>query len=72
MTSPTCEIRWFDETGAMPIDNNPSIGPVRTKECDYTRPRGGTVHLRASPWFHICAEHARWLVDAAVAEKRED
>jgi hypothetical protein len=72
MTLERCEIQWFDETGTMAIDDNPSIGRVRVRECDFTRPRGEIVHLRASRWFHICAEHAGRLHRDAQGNWRLD
>jgi hypothetical protein len=72
MTSGCCEIQWFDEIGTMTVDDNPSIGRVRMQECDYPRPRGETVHLRASRWFNICAEHARRLHRDAQGNWRLD
>ena len=65
----TCEFQWFDKTGRLTSDDNPSVGRVRVKEGDYQlrnpeiiRFRGGDMmHFMPSRWFHICAEHAEWL-----------
>ena len=65
----TCEFQWFDKTGRLTSDDNPSVGRVRVKEGDYQlrnpeiiRFRGGDMmHFMPSRWFHICAEHAKWL-----------
>ena len=63
MNDDKCEIEWFDENGRLTPDSNPSIGRVRTKEYDYTGRNGKVLHLGASRWMHICAHHAKRLIE---------
>jgi hypothetical protein len=61
----TCQIQWIDSQGNPTPDSAPSIGRVRTK----TRTEeiaGRRVAFDASPWFHICAWHARRLSDPGM------
>jgi hypothetical protein len=64
----TCEIKWIDRFGNPTPDTNPSIGRVRTKaRSEYVAGRiGGPLSFAASPWFHICAEHAKRLCDPGM------
>jgi hypothetical protein len=59
--TPTCQIQWIDQHGQPTPDTNPSIGRVRTKDRFSQVTPTRCVHMSASQWFHICAEHAKQM-----------
>ena len=60
----TCEIKWFKD-GQSTADDNPSIGRIRTR-AHVEQIRGRGICFDASPWFHVCAEHAKQLAEPGM------
>lgn len=61
----TCQIKWIDSQGEPTADTNPSIGRVRCK-ARVEQHHGRALSFSSSPWFHICAEHAKRMDDPGM------
>ena len=63
----TCRIRWIDANGDPTPDNNEAIGRVRTRaRHESFAGRDYPYWHEASPWFPICAEHAKRMIEPGM------
>lgn len=60
-----CEIKWIDKEGNPTPDNNPAIMLVRTR-ARVQQFHGRALQFSESPWFPICACHAKQLSEPGM------